>query len=106
MAEECPRKAFNLISHLVVLGEELEKGKDFADEASVQAGMATLDAHKLMESGCITEEEEREIGKEFDEITELTTLKKIEEARDKYDPLKEKIEEAGLREMARKWLEE
>jgi len=106
MAEKCPRKAFNLVSHLVVLGEELERGKDFADEASTQAGLAGITAHRLMEEGCITEEEEREIGKELHKIVDLTTLKKVKEAKDRYGPVKEKIEEADLREMAREWLKE
>jgi len=106
VAEECPRKAFNLISHLVVLGEELERGKDFADEASTQAGLAGIISHRLKEEGCIAEEKEHEISKELDEITHLTTLKKVGEAKDRYEPIMEKVEEADLREMARKWMEE
>ena len=39
MAEKCSRKAFNLVSSLGVLKQELEKGLSL-DEASVQADMA------------------------------------------------------------------
>jgi len=106
MAEECPRKAFNLVSHLVACGEELKRGKDFADEASVEASLARTMAHELFEEGCITEEKYHEIEEELEEVSFLSTMRRIGKARDKYEPIKEKIEEADLREMARKWLEE
>jgi len=100
MAEECPRKAFNLVSSLGVLKQELEKG--FADEASVQADMAKSATHELMEEGCISEEKHQEIEDELTRVGFLSTMKKVEEAEKEFEPIREKVEEVDLVEMARK----
>jgi len=102
VAEKCSRKAFDLVSSLAVLKQELENGRGFEDEASVQANIAKSNTHELLEAGCITEEKHREIEDELEKVGFLSTMKKVEEARKAFKPIRKKVKEADLLEMARK----
>jgi len=102
MAEKCGKKAFELLSNLAMVDDNLKKGKGFIDEAAEHASLAGVHLDELKDENCITEEKWKEIDDEIAKVSYLTTLKKLEESRTAFKPIREKIPE-NLIESAIEW---